>query len=138
MTKWIAYFTGLVLSLMIYFNGQLSTVTSTYISNVIYHGFGVLFFGVVLLFIGSQKTQTPFKWQYMIPGLMGSLTIILNNYVVGKIGVTLMIAFTLLGQVITSLLIDHYGLLDKPVSKTHKKQWLGVAVMSFGLWIMLF
>jgi transporter family-2 protein len=138
MTKWIAYFTGLVLSLMIYFNGQLSSVTSTYISNVIYHGIGVLFFGGVLMIIKSQKNHTPFKWHYMIPGIMGSLTIILNNYVVGKIGVTLMIAFTLLGQVVTSLIIDHYGLLDKPVSKTHLKQWIGVAVMSFGLWIMLF
>ncbi|MBM7562680.1 DMT family transporter [Fusibacter tunisiensis] len=138
MTLWIAYFTGLVLSLMVYFNGQLSAVTSTYISNIVYHGIGFLFFGIMVFVFRKQTPKVAYKWVFLIPGVMGSLTIILNNYVMSQIGVTLMVAFTLLGQVVTSLIIDHFGLLGKDASKTHTKQWLGVAIMSVGLWIMIF
>lgn len=138
MSKWIAYFTGLILSLMIYFNGQLSMVTTTYLSNVVYHGIGVVFFGIILFVFGRNKISTPFKWHYILPGVMGSLTIIINNFVMVEIGVTLMIALTMLGQVVTSLIIDQFGLLGKAVSKIHYKQWIGVGVMSMGLWIMLF
>ncbi len=138
MSKWIAYFTGLILSLMIYFNGQLSLVTTTYFSNVVYHGIGVLFFGIILFVFNRNNISRPFKWHYMLPGIMGSLTIIINNFVMAEIGVTLMIALTMLGQVMTSLIIDQYGLLGKTVSKTHYNQWIGVGVMSVGLWIMIF
>lgn len=138
MSKWIAYFTGLILSLMIYFNGQLSMVTTTYVSNVVYHGIGVLFFGITLFLFGKNKISTPFKWHYILPGIMGSLTIIINNFVMAEIGVTLMIALTMMGQVVTSLIIDQYGLLGKTASKTHYKQWIGISVMSLGIWIMLF
>ena len=103
MAKLLAYFTGLVLSLMVTFNGLLSGFTSAYMSNVVYHAFGLVFFGIFLLLLRQQRDYGgTFKWYYLVPGFLGSLTIILNNVVLNVIGVTMMIAFTLVGQVITS------------------------------------
>lgn len=137
MARFLAFFTGLVLSVMITFNGLLSQSTNAYLSNVIYHGIGVIFFGIMLLFIKKQPIKHPFKWYYLIPGALGSLTIILNNLVVRELGVTLMIAFTLVGQVTTSLIIDEWGLLGKEMTKSTLKKWFGVGIMVVGLIIMV-
>jgi transporter family-2 protein len=138
MAKLLAYFTGLVLSLMVTFNGLLSGFTSAYMSNVVYHAFGLVFFGIFLLLLRQQRTDgSKFKWYYLIPGVLGSLTIILNNVVLNVIGVTMMVAFTLVGQVITSIVIDHWGLLGKSITRSTRKQWLGVGIMIVGLATMV-
>ncbi len=138
MAKLLAYFTGLVLSIMVTFNGLLGSYTSAYMSNVVYHAFGLVFFGIFLLFLGKHRNKGTFKWVYLIPGFLGSLTIILNTVVMNVIGITMMVAFTLVGQVVTSLVIDHFGLLGKSVSKSTPKHWLGVGIMIIGLATMVF
>lgn len=49
----------------------------------------------------------------------------------------MMIAFTLVGQVVTSLVIDQWGLLGKEVTASKKRHWVGVAIMAVGLTIMV-
>lgn len=137
MAKYLAYFTGLILSIMVTFNGLLSGATNTYFSNIVYHGIGFIVFGIIVFIIRKKLTHVKLRPIHFIPGVLGSLTIILNNVVVGEIGVTLMIAFTLVGQVLTSLAIDHWGMLGKKVTKPTSKQWFGVAVMIVGLTIMV-
>ena len=137
MAKFLAFFTGLILSVMITFNGLLSQSTNAYLSNVIYHGIGVICFGFTLVMLKKKTVKTSFKWYYLVPGALGSLTIILNNLVVKELGVTLMIAFTLVGQVTTSLIIDEWGLLGKKMTKSTSKKWLGIGVMVVGLMIMV-
>lgn len=137
MAKSLAYFTGLLLSIMVTFNGLLSGVTNTYFSNVVYHSIGLIFFGIIVFTMREKLPHIKLKPIHFIPGVLGSLTIILNNIVIGAIGVTLMTAFTLVGQVLTSLAIDHWGLLGKKVTKPTPKQWFGVAVMIVGLTIMV-
>lgn len=137
MAKFSAYFTGLILSVMVTFNGLLSRFTSTTLSNVIYHAIGLFFFGMLMIILSRKLNAFKFRWIYLLPGFLGSLTIILNNIVLNAIGVTLMISFTLVGQVVTSLVIDEWGLLGKPSVKTGFKQWLGVGIMIVGLTIMV-
>lgn len=137
MAKSLAYFTGLILSIMVTFNGLLSGATNTYFSNIVYHGIGLIFFGIIVFAIRDKLTHVKLKPIHFIPGILGSLTIILNNVVIGAIGVTLMIAFTLVGQVLTSLAIDHWGLLGKSITKPTQKQWVGVGIMIVGLTIMV-
>lgn len=137
MAKFLAFLTGLILSIMITFNGLLSQSTNAYLSNVIYHGIGFLFFGGFLLILKKKSVKIPFKGYYLMPGALGSLTIILNNIVVKELGVTLMIAFTLVGQVTTSLIIDEWGLLGKTIHKSTLQKWLGVGIMVVGLIIMV-
>lgn len=137
MAKILAYITGLILSIMVTFNGLLSQFTSTYLSNVIYHTIGLFFFGILMLALSRKFNKIKFRWVYLVPGFLGSITIILNNIVLNAIGVTMMISFTLVGQVITSLAIDRWGLLGKDAVKTESKQWIGVGIMILGLAIMV-
>lgn len=137
MAKFLAYFTGLVLSIMVTFNGLLSDATSAYVSNVIYHGIGLFFFGIVWFALSKRTKKVPFRLVYLVPGFLGSITIVLNNVVLNAIGVTMMIAFTLVGQVVTSLIIDHWGLLGKEVTASKTRQWVGVLIMVAGLIIMV-
>lgn len=136
MAKLTAYLTGLVLSIMISINGLLGTATNVFFSNVIYHGIGFIILGAMVSIIG-KKVEHKVKMIYFLPGILGSITILLNNYVMQSIGVTLMVAFTLVGQVLTSLLIDYLGLLGKPKLTITKKQLSGILVMILGLIVMV-
>ncbi|OJV66022.1 MAG: hypothetical protein BGO41_08810 [Clostridiales bacterium 38-18] len=136
MAKLTAYMTGLALSIMISINGLLGTATNVFFSNVIYHGVGFILLGV-LVGIAGKKAEHKVKFIYFIPGMLGSITILLNNYVMQSIGVTLMVAFTLVGQVLTSLIIDYLGLLGKPKLSITRKQLSGILVMIVGLVVMV-
>jgi len=137
MSKLLAFFTGLLLSIMLTFNGLLSVATNAYVSNVIYHGIGFIFFGIILTILHKQQKPVSFRLIYFIPGFLGSITIVLNNVVLNALGVTMMIAFTLVGQVVTSLIIDQWGLLGKEVITSKLRQWVGVLIMVAGLIIMV-
>lgn len=141
MISFLAYITGALLSIMIYFNSALGSQTSPILSNVLFHGIGLVVFAGVLLTLKMKNKSHPgkFTWslRYIIPGVFGSLTVIINNWVVFEIGVSLMIGLGLLGQMIASLCIDSFGLLNKPKVKIEKRQWLGIVIMSIGLGFMV-
>lgn len=137
MAKFLAYFTGLILSVMVTLNGLLSASTNAFMSNFIYHLIGMIFFITAYGLLYKKLPKSNFSLIYLLPGILGSITVLLNNVVINVIGVTLMVAFSLVGQVVTSLTIDQFGLLGKPAVKSSFKQWLGVLVMVVGLIIMI-
>lgn len=137
MAKFLAYFTGLILSLMVSLNGLLSASTNAFMSNFIYHLIGMVFFVAAYGLLYKKLPKSKFRWIYLLPGVLGSMTVLMNNIVINVIGVTLMVAFSLIGQVVTSITIDQFGLLGKPPAKSSFKQWLGVLVMVIGLIIMI-
>lgn len=137
MAKWVAFLTGMILSCMVYFNGQLSALTSITLSNAIFHGIGFVFYGSLMSFAVKNKEKTSLSWRYILPGAMGSMTVLLNNYVIASLGVTLMVAYGLFGQVLSSLVIDTFGFLGKAKQKVSHKQVLGILVMATGLVIMM-
>lgn len=140
MVSILAFITGALLSIMIFFNSALGNQTSPIISNILFHGIGFIVFSLLLIrFKRKNKDieKVPWSLKYILPGVMGSLTVIINNWVVFEIGVSLMIGLGLLGQMLTSLCIDFFGLLGRPKVKIARNQWLGIGIMSIGLVLMV-
>ncbi len=102
---------------------------------------GFLFF-IILSFIFPQTwpgfkkifAQNPI---YLMGGVIGSFFIISAIVVIPKIGSTLLIGMVVVGQLIMSLIIDHYGLLGVPVQKISLVRILGVALLSAGSALLL-
>lgn len=134
-----AYITGLLLALMVSFNGMLSNYTSTYFSSFIFNAIGLIIFSLLLLRprkLNSNHSKPTLFW-LLIPGALSALTIVMSNTTVAQLGITIMIGISLLGQVLTSLVIDGFGLMGKPKIKISFKQIIGIGVIFIGVYLLL-
>ena len=130
---------GVLISIMMAFNGTLSKYTGNYLGSVIIHGVGLV--GIILLLIITRsklsiKKQAPL-YLYSA-GTIGVFTVVSNNMTFKTIGISLTIALGLLGQSFASIVIDHYGLLEMKTIKFKKKKILGLILISIGILIMTF
>lgn len=134
----LALLTGILISTFVAINGKLSTFYGEYISSAIIHLAGALF--AILIFIISGKK---FKLKKNIPlwyysgGFIGVLATLSNNFSFGKIPVTNIIALGLLGQIITSLVVDQFGFFNMVKHKINIKSVFGIALSFLGVLYML-
>jgi bacterial/archaeal transporter family-2 protein len=61
-----------------------------------------------------------------------------NNLSYSALGVSLPVALGLLGQILTSLAFDHYGILGMPRIRFKKKKIVGLLIIVIGISIMTF
>lgn len=134
----LSIFIGILIGLMTSFNGILATYTGNYTSSVIIHFVGLI--GVTfILFFNKAKL----KFDRSIPlalysaGVIGVFTVLFNNLTFVPLGATLTMALGLLGQTISSIIIDHFGLLGVTVSKFNSKKLIGLCIIIIGLIIMV-
>lgn len=133
----ISIFTGILVAIMISLNGQVSSISGNYASSVIIHFVGLIGIILVLIFtkskIGSLK-GIPF---YMFTGgLIGILTVLFTNASFVGLGVSLTVSLSLLGQLVTSLIIDHFGYFNMDVVEFDKKKILGLIIIIVGIYVM--
>jgi len=122
MNSILAFVIGIIIALMVLANGSLSAVYGAYLSLIIIHSIGIMA-SLVLLISQKEKKKILHQgsiWIYL-GGAAGMLTILFNNAAFGKITVTSILALSLLGQTLMSLIIDFFGLFGmkkQPISKT--------------------
>ncbi len=137
MNNTVSLFIGALISLMIMINGNLSALTGNYTSIVIIHIVGLIAIIIVMLFSKSR-----FKLSKGIPiylysaGAIGVFTVLFNNIGYSALGVSLPLALGLFGQLLTSLVIDHFGLFQMKKIRFEKKKFIGLAVIITGIIVM--
>lgn len=132
-----AFFIGFLIAIMVTFNGTLSnnigTINATFLIHLI---------GLVTLIIFLKVTNRKIIFSKDIPlvlftgGFFGVVITIFNNINFATLGVSLTLALGLLGQSITSLIIDHYGILDMKIRKFNKRKIYGFIIIFIGIIIM--
>lgn len=128
---------GACISLMLLFNGNLSNIYGNYITSIIIHTVG-LFSITILIFIkkSSFKACKNIPWYFYSAGGIGIITVIFNNIAFSKLGVAITLAVSLLGQALTSIIIDHYGLFGLDIVKFRKEKLIGIFLVVLGIIIM--
>ncbi|ACQ53155.1 DMT family transporter [Clostridium botulinum] len=133
----ISAFIGTLIAIMTLFNGTLANTFGNYTSSIIIHVIGLFSITFVLLISRSK-----FKIQKGIPvylysaGAIGVFSVIFSNLSFSKLGVSLTLALGLLGQSLSSIFIDHFGLLGMKVIKFEKKKCIGLLFIILGIFIM--
>jgi len=69
-------------------------------------------------------------------GLFGALFITASILFIPKIGVASMLVAALLGQMLVSLVLDHYGLFGLPVHPASALRVAGVGLVMLGLYLL--
>lgn len=134
----LSIFIGILIGLMTSFNGILATYTGNYTSSVIIHFVGLIGVTFILIFNKSKlKFDRSIPLALYSAGIIGVFTVLFNNLTFVPLGATLTMALGLLGQTISSIIIDHFGLLGVTVSKFNSKKLIGLCIIIIGLIIMV-
>jgi bacterial/archaeal transporter family-2 protein len=130
---------GAIIAIMVAVNGELSGSLGNYFSLIIIHLLGFLTILGIMLF---KKIKISFRnglplYLYSA-GAISVFTVMFNNLSYSALGVSLPIALGLLGQILTSLAFDHYGILGMPRIRFKKKKIVGLLIIVIGISIMTF
>lgn len=133
----LSLFTGMLISVMVVFNGQLDDQAGRALSLVITQAAGLVFMLGYLL-IKKEKVKFPRLPFYLYAGgFLSVSTILLNNLAFGQISVTAMMALALLGDSATGLAADHFGILGLPQRPFRAQKLWGVILIVAGIGVML-
>ena len=82
----------------------------------------------------SQLSQTrnapPVAW---IGGAIGAIYVTMVAFLVPRLGVALMFSLIIAGQMLITLLFDHFGILGVPVKEINLPRFLGVLLVIGGV-----
>ncbi|MFW2487517.1 DMT family transporter [Clostridium chromiireducens] len=139
MYNFLSFFIGVLIAIMIAFNGTLSDNLGNYYSLVIIHITGFI---VMIGILFYKKLKISFKNNIPLylysAGAISVFTVMINNLSYTALGVSLPVALGLLGQLLTSLAFDSYGFLGMPKVIFNKKKFIGLLIITIGIYIMTF
>ena len=137
MNYFVSVFTGVILAIMVSLNGGVSNAAGNYASSFIIHFIGLIGIIFVLIFTKSKiKNLKGIPFYMFSGGLIGVLTVLFTNASSSVLGVSLTVSLTLLGQLVTSLVIDNFGYFNMPVVKFDKRKILGLVIIITGIYVM--
>lgn len=128
---------GMLISVMVVFNGGLNAQLGTGLSLVVIHLSGLFVISLVLLFKGEKPKTGGLKPWWYVGGLIGILTTLFNLRAFGHISVSAMMALGLMGESLSGLLADHVGLMGTPVRRFRAEKLLGLLLTLAGIAVML-
>ena len=128
---------GSLISLMLFANGALQVAFGATLSVVILHAIGT----VILLFLLFFKRASFEKTERINPvlysaGALGVGLVVINNSTIATIGLTMTIAFGIVGQLIASSFIDHYGWFNLEKRRGNPKKLIGFLLILAGIAVM--
>lgn len=96
---------------------------------------------IVLFFIAWVKTDLwgnlsaiPSQpWWKLIGGVLGAIVVFTTVLLAPKLGITAMLFFIIVGQLITAATIDHFGLIGMPIREVNITKLIGLIIVAFGL-----
>lgn len=137
MNNLLSFLIGALISIMIMINGILSGSVGNYLSVVIIHIVGLI---AMILILILNKAKIPFikglPLYLYSAGAIGVFTVLFNNISFTALGVSVPLALGLLGQSLTSIIIDHFGLLGMKIIKFDRKKSFGLLLITLGIIIM--
>jgi len=80
--------------------------------------------------ISQAKTVSPVVW---VAGLLGAFYVAAVIILAPKLGTALTFSLIVTGQMVISLILDHYGLLGLPIKTINWQRLLGVAFLITGV-----
>ena len=128
---------GVLISFMLMANGALQIAFGPMVSLVIIHATGTAAMIAILMIkrasLKNLDTVPPYLYS---AGALGVVLVFLNNKTVAAIGLTMTIAFGVIGQLIVSSVIDHYGIFGLEKRPGTPKKIIGLALILSGVLTM--
>ena len=140
----VAFCAGIAIALQTTLNGQLArsiggdSLTAALVSFII----GGLFLALIALLRGGtvpSLAQVPAQplWS-LLGGMLGAGALLCNVLLAPRIGLTLLVGLAVVGQLMSSLVIDHFALLGATARPISAAKLVGALLMIAGLAVLVF
>lgn len=139
MYKSLAAFAGMLVALMVLANGILTEYIGNTPSVVFVNGLGLV---CMTTFIIVTKE----KWisikgihlLYLFGGVTGIVTVYTTNVSFLALGATVTLMVSMFGRILTSTVIDHFGLMGMNKYPFKPGKLIGLGIMTLGLLLIIF
>lgn len=103
-------------------------------SSFIIHLSGMILSGILLVFRGGENIRDwrTLPWYMLGAGVFGLILYQTINITLPRLGSTMMIALIIIGQLVTGIIIDHFGLLGVATRHVDITRMLGVIALLIG------
>ena len=133
----LAALAAVVIPVQAIVNGRLGeTVQNPFLAAVISFLGGTIVLSIILMFwsrgLPTVPAESQIPWYLYTGGLLGAVYVTTVLCVVPHIGTANVIAAAIVGQLLTSLLIDHVGFLDVPKNPVTAAKLVGAALLVVG------
>lgn len=88
--------------------------------------------------IPSASVLSRIPWWAWTGGILGTFYVASSIVLSPRIGIAAMLSMVIAGQMLTSLVIDHYGLVNAPVYTISSSRALGAVLVAAGAALMAF
>ena len=95
---------------------------------------GLLVFSLVFRqswLLAEAVSRAP--WWVWVGGLLGAFYVLATIVLVPRVGAATTVGLILVGQVIASLVIDHFGLIRVPIHELNPQRVIGAALIVLGV-----
>lgn len=126
---------GLGLAVQASVNGGLGKKIGAIEASLVSFFIGTLILAIFAIFIGGGNVLNAFsvpKWQ-LTGGLLGAVFVTCIIFSVPRIGAASAVTGTIMGQMVMSMVIDHYGFFGTPRIPFDVYRLAGILLMALGL-----
>jgi transporter family-2 protein len=136
-----AFVAGGLLAVQAGVNGQLgSRLGQPMLATLASFAIGTL---VLILYVVAARTPWPevrtmtrYPWWIWTGGLLGIVYVLATVILAQRLGAAVFISLVVAGQMVVSLLLDHYGLIGFPERPITANRLLGAALLGVGVVLM--
>ena len=114
-------------------NGPMPSAFISFFVGTLALGLYLLIFRIPLP-LGRALADSP--WWYCIGGTFGAFFVTVSIVMVTRLGAAAMLGFMLAGQLLASLVLDHFGLLGFPHIPIDLKRLAGVGLLAAGVYLV--
>ena len=135
----VALAAGVALATQSAINTQLAKAMSgeAVIATFISFAVGTIFLFFIVLaktdLWGNLSSIPSQPWWKLIGGVLGAIVVFTTVLLAPKLGITAMLFFIIVGQLITATTIDHFGLIGMPIREVNITKLIGLIIVAFGL-----
>jgi transporter family-2 protein len=130
-------FQGVVITTMIWFNAALAESVGMYLALVFTHTAGLVGITIVRVIKREKWRFKKVKPYLLTGGILGVSVVFIQNLSFNKIGASLTITATLIGQIVISFIVDIFGLFESPVIKPTARKMIPMVVIGIGFLLIL-
>ena len=125
--------TGVLIAIMIYYNGELAGQHGLHTSTIIIHVAGLIVISSIIFIKRLKVKLEKIPWYFYTSGVIGIFTVVFTNYAFAYITVSEIMALGLLGQGVGGLLIDQTGWLGLPKHPFKARKIVGLLFIIAGI-----
>jgi transporter family-2 protein len=139
----IAIVFGLVAGSAVALQGPMISLIGQRLGNLesvfIIHLSGAVLSGIPLIFLkgGSLSEWRTLPWYVLFAGGFGIVIVGAISFGIPKLGAAGIFTILIIAQLITAVVLDHYGWLQPTVRAVDLTRILGIGIILFGTWLVV-